>query len=208
MTNPSTIVAECLQAALAAVTEVQDELGRLDSIAGDGDHGTGMVRGFRAAVMSITDLSGGEILVNAGLSFSDAAGGSSGALVGMFIQTLGHHLKGDLIRAVQVHEGLVAGLAAICKLGRTRVGDKTMIDTLDPFVKAFGEIADKATVSEAWRHALPAAEQGMKSTAEMVSKRGRSALLKDKSLGHLDPGAVSAFYVLSAVGAVIQQYCR
>ena len=208
LTKSNKIAAECLQAALAAVTQAEDELGRLDAVAGDGDHGAGMVRGFQAAVTSIADIPTGELLVNAGLYFADAAGGSSGALVGMFIQTLGRNLHGERISTIQVHEALVAGLVVMCKLGRTRPGDKTMIDTLDPFIRAFGEVAGQATVAQAWAYALPAAEEGMKATAEMVSKRGRSALLKDKSLGHLDPGAVSAYYVLSAASAVLQQNYR
>jgi dihydroxyacetone kinase len=128
-------------------------------------------------------------------------------LVGIFITTLGSHLPNDVLNASYVHHALVMALAAIGKLGKSKVGDKTMIDTLDPFVNAYGERATSATISQAWLQALPAAEAGMKATADMVSKRGRSSLLKARSLGHLDPGAVSIYYVLRAVSGVLTIRC-
>jgi len=76
------------------------ELGRLDAVAGDGDHGSGMVRGFTAACASITGLEDAAASVEtAGFAFADAAGGASGALWGAFIQTVGRALGEGAITA-------------------------------------------------------------------------------------------------------------
>jgi dihydroxyacetone kinase len=205
-----TVTALCLQRILARIEATEQELGRLDAAAGDGDHGAGMVRGFRAAVAAIPDgeagKSAGSLLVRAGGAFSDAAGGASGALVGMFILTIGQHLGDGPHDSTAVHLALQAGLNMIRQMGQAEVGDKTMVDTLDPFVSALGDAAARGdSLSTAWAGALPVAERGAQSTADMVARRGRSARLGERSLGHVDPGAVSMLYVLQAVGDVLAE---
>jgi dihydroxyacetone kinase len=199
--NRAAVVRLCLSKALAAIEAIEIELGRLDAVAGDGDHGSGMVRGLRAANAAVADGTPGEMLTQAGAAFADAAGGASGALVGTLIMTIGQNLPADQIDAPALHRALDAGLNAVCLLGRAKVGDKTMVDTLAPFVHAFGvATSDGESLVVTWQKALPAAEEGMQSTAEMVSKRGRASRLGERSKGSLDPGAVSILYLLRAVG--------
>ncbi|MGQ9888173.1 MAG: dihydroxyacetone kinase subunit DhaL [Aggregatilineales bacterium] len=210
MNNAAATAGACLDAALAIILEKESELARLDAVAGDGDHGAGMARGFRAAVAAAADRSGtpGQVLAQAGAAFSNAAGGASGALVGMFIMTVGNNLTSPTPDARAVYNALTAGVAALARLGKAQLGDKTMLDTLMPFVEAYGAAVEAgAGLSAAWQQALPAAAAGRDSTKDMVSKRGRSAVLKEKSLGHLDPGAASMYYVLEAVGGVLAERC-
>jgi len=78
------VVVESLHKDVALFQEKEQELGRLDAAAGDGDHGTTMLRGVTAAVAAIDaqgPCSGGELLICAGDAFADAAGGASGALL-------------------------------------------------------------------------------------------------------------------------------
>ncbi|MEZ4680131.1 MAG: DAK2 domain-containing protein [Caldilineaceae bacterium] len=134
---------------------------------------------------------------------SDAAGGSSGALYGMMIMTIGQKIGAEPSRASLV-TALAAGSDAVARLGKAKVGDKTLLDTLDPFVTAFAtQIDDGAELVKAWQSALPAAAMGAASTTEMVAKRGRSSKLAERSLGHPDPGAYSMLYMLQAVGNVL-----
>ncbi|NDJ60345.1 MAG: dihydroxyacetone kinase subunit L [Chloroflexi bacterium] len=208
MADNAVIAGQCLDAALTIILEKEPELARLDSVAGDGDHGAGMARGFRAAVTVERAGTAGQVCMNAGMAFSNAAGGASGALVGTLIMTIGSGLQGEDLDAAKVHAALSSGYEAICKLGKAEVGDKTMLDTLDPFIKAYGEAAAAgASITGAWQQALPAAEAGMESTKDMISKRGRSAALKEKSRGTHDPGATSMYHILVAVGGVLQQEC-
>ena len=191
--------------ALAAMQAAEAELGRLDAAAGDGDHGAGMVRGFRAALGAVDGFTGTarQTFTRASTAFQDAAGGASGALVGAWLIALGGALPAadDDVDADAVSRAFAAGLATVERLGQAQPGDKTMIDTLAPFGDALtAAIAGGASLADAWAAALPAAERGMRATAEMVSKRGRASRLGERSRGHQDPGATSMFYVLRAFG--------
>ena len=142
MSNQADIAAQCIDAALAIILEHEAELARLDAVAGDGDHGAGMARGFRAAAAADRTGTAGQVIAKAGMAFSDAAGGASGALVGMYLMTLGNGLQGEVATAAQVHGALVKARDALMKLGKAQLGDKTMLDTLIPFTDAFGVGAD------------------------------------------------------------------
>lgn len=192
-----------ISSSLALITAKEDELGRLDAAAGDGDHGAGMMRGLRAANEAVAkvgdDVPAGMLLMQAGSAFSDAAGGASGALYGMFIMAIGKTLGAGPFDTAAVHSALEAGMAAIMKLGKSKPGDKTMLDALAPFITVLGESTNQS-LTDAWSAALPAAEAGAKATAEMVAAKGRSSKLGERSLGHPDPGATSMVYILKAVG--------
>jgi|BarGraNGADG00212_2_1021979.scaffolds.fasta_scaffold14052_3 dihydroxyacetone kinase phosphoprotein-dependent L subunit len=196
------------QSALARALDIlvaeEAELGRIDAVAGDGDHGAGMVRGFRAGVQAAEDAgpTAGAVLVTAGSALADAAGGASGALWGVLIGTLGTSLRqiekplpGD------VATGLRAGLEAVKTVGRAELGDKTLIDALDPFVTEFERRAQSEDFAAAWEASLPAAFAGRDATVEMVTRRGRAAALGEKSRGSVDPGAYSLCLILEAVSA-------
>lgn len=201
------VVRLALDKALDAVSEAEPELGALDAAVGDGDHGAGMVRGFTAAVAASRNCTTvRETLQQAGMAFSDSAGGASGALVGTLITTIGLTLPDGVISTAAVHKALQAGLEALCRLGKTEVGDKTMIDTLHPFVQAFGQAAAaNQTISQAWAYALPFAHDGAQGTRNLISKRGRAARLGERGRGHLDAGAMSMFYVLRAVNELLSE---
>lgn len=205
---PALVTRTCISAMLATLEANENELGLLDAAAGDGDHGAGMVRGMRAAWFAVNelppDVPPGELLATAASTFADAAGGASGALVGALLGTIADTLGDDACDARGMAESLAAGLAMVCALGKAQPGDKTLIDTLDPFVREFAAGADAGkSLKEAWLGALPAAGTGAQSTAAMIGRRGRSSRLGERSVGHLDPGAVSMFCLLEAVGTVL-----
>ena len=204
MSRAKAVIRTSLANALELAEAQVDELGRLDALAGDGDHGTTVVRGLRAAnetVASSTSAAAGQCLVQAGSAFSDAAGGAAGALYGMFLATVGTQLGAGPFGAANVAKALRAGYETVARLGKAQPGDKTLLDTLSPFLDALDEqVAAGATMIAAWSAALPAAEVGAERTREMVARRGRSARLGERSLGHRDPGAVSMHIMLRAVG--------
>lgn len=203
----SEIVRQIFQALLDRLTAAEEELGKLDAAAGDGDHGTGMTRGMRAAVNALEnappETPAPQLFMQAGSAFADAAGGSSGALYGMILTAIGQKI-GAAPTATSVVTALTAGRDALAKLGKAKVGDKTMLDTLDPFVTALtAQVTGGAGLVASWQAALPAAEAGAAATAQMVAKRGRSSRLAERSLGHPDPGAYSMLYILQAIGPVL-----
>ncbi len=204
------VVVESLHKDIALFQEKEQELGRLDAAAGDGDHGTTMLRGLTAAVAAIDaqgPCSGGELLVCAGDAFADAAGGASGALFGALFATVGRKLPASDVSPDAVSAALQGGLATVSKLGKAVPGDKTMLDALAPFVAAFTVAVEQGQpTAAAWHASLPAAAEGAAATADMVARRGRAARLGERSLGHIDPGAQSVVYLLTTADEVLQAH--
>ncbi len=199
------VVKSIFQEVYKVIDEHEDELGKLDAVAGDGDHGIGMVRGLKAARKSADEAQGestADLISDAGAAFSDAAGGSSGALVGIFIITIGNKFPEEVTTG-GVHEAMHLGYERMKKLGKAEPGQKTMLDTLHPFLDALKDAEDRP-LAEAWQSALPAAKEGMEATKEMKSQKGRAAQV-GRGQGHLDPGAVSMNYMLRTVGEVLKR---
>jgi dihydroxyacetone kinase len=189
-----------------AVVRHEAELGRLDAIAGDGDHGIGMRRGAEAAAAAARDASAGgasvqRVLTAAGEAWSERAGGTSGALWGSALAAAGRafgnknsYCGEDAAAAVN------AFVDAVITLGKADVGDKTMVDALVPFRDAFlAASGDGAPVSGALASAVTAARQAADATASLRPLKGRARPLAEKSLGHPDPGAVSFALIATLV---------
>ena len=199
-----------LQHAYESMLTHEDELGRLDAAAGDGDHGAAMVRGLRAAVAATQSAATApdELLTAAGAAFADEGGGASGALFGSWVAAIGEQLGAGPCDAPHVVAALEGSLALLCALGKAKPGDKTMIDALDPFVAALQQgVATGLSLAVAWQAALPAASAGAEATAALIARRGRSARLGERSRGHRDPGAVSMTFILQAVGEALEEVC-
>lgn len=201
------VVVRGLEEVVKTLSERANELGRLDSVAGDGDHGIGMTRGSQAALAEAKrvrgDGAGAATTLNAaGSAWSEQAGGTSGALWGAVLIAFGAVL-GDEDPASDdaVRKAARAALDAVTRLGGATVGDKTMVDAMDPFVTTLESSADP--LLQAWESACQAAEKGTRATSEMTAKVGRARPLGEKSLGTPDPGAVSFHDVVVAVGSVL-----
>ncbi|MGO4245951.1 dihydroxyacetone kinase family protein [Paenarthrobacter sp. RAF54_2] len=199
-------VLAALGAAKAAVDANVDELGRIDAIAGDGDHGIGMERGVRAAVEAAADAvergaGAGTVLNLAGDAWADKAGGTSGALWGMALRSVGDAL-GDVNApdAGAVATGVTDAAAAIMNFGKAKVGDKTMVDVLVPFRDSLSAgVEGGSSLPEAWGTAAATAQQAAEATAQLLPLMGRARPHAEKSLGTPDAGAVSLALIVRAI---------
>jgi dihydroxyacetone kinase len=210
----SVLLAETVVAALATVARTVDthvdELGRIDAIAGDGDHGIGMQRGSHAALAAARDaaLAGAgaaTTLARAADAWSDRAGGTSGLLWGLILGELAERL-GDAGRpdADRVAEGITAGLASVVAHGRAAVGDKTMVDALTPFAETLTrEVAAGARLVDAWRTAAADTAAAAAATADLLPRMGRARTHGQASVGTPDPGAHSLALIVAAVGGTL-----
>ena len=197
-------------AAIAAIKAVidreADELGRLDAVAGDGDHGIGMQRGVRAAdeaarAASESSAGAGAVLIAAGDAWADKAGGTSGALWGAALRALGATI-GDVSApaATTVAAGIEAARKAVQDYGGAEEGDKTLVDALVPFAHELAEqTAEGADLLTAWRRAAGAATDAAHRTADLIPRVGRARPHTEKSLGTPDPGAISLALAVTAV---------
>ncbi|WP_275778421.1 dihydroxyacetone kinase subunit DhaL [Paenarthrobacter sp. Y-19] len=201
--QPTPAAAELGRQAIAVLAQVRDvvveheeELGKLDAVAGDGDHGIGMRRGVDAAVQAGEAASGSSvarILASAGEAWSERAGGTSGALWGSAVIAAGLSLGNrESYSSKDAAAAVEAFTSAITELGKADPGDKTMVDALLPFRDAFlAELDGGAPVDRALAVAAAAAESAAANTADLRPLKGRARPLAEKSIGHPDPGAVS-----------------
>lgn len=204
----SALVRSALAAMLAAVTEAEDMLGKLDSVAGDGDHGTGMTRGLCAAVDAVAASGGTPALLHAaGAAWSDRAGGTSGALWGVLLNAIGDGLESaSLLTGVALSEAISRATTRLQEVGKARVGDKTMVDALVPFTEALGkELSAGVRLGNAWSKASTVATEAAEATASLRPQLGRARPLAERSLGSPDPGAVSMALCLSVVAPILER---
>ncbi|GAF50346.1 homodimeric dihydroxyacetone kinase [Rhodococcus wratislaviensis] len=190
------------------LSDSEAELGRIDSFAGDGDHGFGMARGsgaaFDAAENAFARGAGAStVLAVAGDAWAERAGGTSGALWGLGLRAAGGEFSdtgavstADVVRAAR------AALDAVVEAGGAKVGDKTLVDALDPLVRTLEEKAGGTHNGyELWAAAAEAATAAAEATAELSPRLGRARPLAERSVGHPDAGAVSLALCARTVGS-------
>ncbi|MFE1523316.1 dihydroxyacetone kinase family protein [Schaalia turicensis] len=201
------LIATVFTAFADAAIAAEADLGKLDSIAGDGDHGQGMTLGSvaarDAARRALSAKAGAASLVDAaGKAWSEGAGGTSGALWGDAICQAATHLDdGAAVGAEVLGAAVVDAARNVARDGGAVVGDKTMVDATEPFADALEkELAGGAGLKEAWTRAAEVAREAAEATAELAARKGRAKTHGDASLGHPDPGAVS-FALLMAAAA-------
>ena len=201
-----------LHAMLDVLVENEAELGRLDAVAGDGDHGVGMVRGMRGAVAAADaapEPAGGAVLRLAADAFADRAGGSSGALWGALLGGIADALTEQAagrgaLDAVATATAINRGAGELQRLGGCNVGDKTMFDALRPFADELAaQITGGAPLAQAWAAAAAVASSSAAATAALVARLGRARPLGERSVGTPDPGAVSMALCLAAAGEAL-----
>ena len=196
---------------MTAAVDGEQEWGRLDAAAGDGDHGRGMLRGARAALAAGDEAFGagggaGSVLGAAAAAFSDHAGGTSGILWGILLADAGSTF-GDQARVDQelVVDAVLHANQTLQQVCGASPGDKTMVDALDPFARTLAEVySASGDVCDAWNQAARAAQRGAESTIDLIARRGRARPLGERSRGIADPGAKSMAAILTAMCAVIQ----
>lgn len=199
-----------LDAAHAVHGVLRDEegsLGALDAVAGDGDHGRGMVTGAHAAVEAVEDAvraghGVGRALVAAGRAWADKAGGTSGALWGELLRAAGRSLleAEDPTAARAVAAAVTAAVERLQAVGGAAVGDKTIVDAAVPFAATLRDsVAAGVPLASAWADAAARAAAAAEATGGLVARRGRARPHAERGLGHPDPGATSFAHVVGAV---------
>ncbi len=192
-----------VDAIIKVIQENAKYLSEIDGAIGDGDHGINM---NKAVTQAEARLAGNTVDMTTGLKalsdiMMDDIGGSMGPLYGTFFRQMFRIIRNrEEIDAETFTEMLSRALASIKDIGSAKVGDKTLLDTLEPAVLAFEA---KRNAGEGFVSALTAmktaAENGRDSTVDMVAKVGRSSRLGERSRGVLDAGATSCCLILWAM---------
>ena len=162
-----------LAALLARFTALEADLNALDAAAGDGDHGSTILRGLRAAVGADDPV----------VAFRTATGGASGSLFAHVLAALIAHQGGEALGPA-----LARAAQRIGAVGQAKPGDRTMLDALIPASRA----TDPAGVARA-------AAEGAAATADMTARRGRARHVEGAGMGHVDAGARSVAEMLAVL---------
>jgi dihydroxyacetone kinase-like protein len=209
---PETITTPQLLQALESMCDtIEDEkeyLSELDGAIGDGDHGVNMAKCFREVKKKLAESSAeetGTLFKEVGMVVLNSVGGAMGALYGTFFLKLSQESAGkaevslsDLVAMFQTGE------QGILELGKANPGDKTLIDTLSPAVRAIEAAAKEGkTLAGALADFEQAAKQGMDSTKDMLAKIGRASRLGARTIGHQDAGATSCYFILRSLASAI-----
>ena len=208
--NSAAGIVQVLELLRDTAAEHEEHFGRMDAVAGDGDHGQGMAYGTRGAAAAGSNAAAKgagarTVLLHAGDAWAEEAGGTSGALWGAALTAAGGVFDDEqAVTAPAIVAALTAGIDAVVRLGGAEPGDKTMVDAALPFRDALAEEFDStADVAGAVKKAAAVAREAAEATADITSRRGRSRILGEKSLGTPDPGAYSFSVLMDALGTFL-----
>jgi phosphoenolpyruvate---glycerone phosphotransferase subunit DhaL len=188
--------ANIIRVATQTLIDHVDELTALDQAIGDGDHGLNMRRGALAIQAKMDELAAQtftDALKTMGMTCMSTIGGSSGPVFGTLLVTLAKELSAQS-GAADLSRALDASIKALTRLGKAEVGQKTLLDVLDPVRKVLAE-GGADMIARVRQCAFDSAE----ATAQMDAGRGRSSFLGDRALGHVDPGSRSMALIIGAV---------
>jgi phosphoenolpyruvate---glycerone phosphotransferase subunit DhaL len=186
------------------MAEHRQELIRLDTAIGDGDHGTNMNRGMQKALEKLDaseQADPGAVLKTVAMALVSSVGGAAGPLYGTLLLQMGTAMAGrPEVDQVGFAAAWRKGLDGVKARGKAEVGDKTMVDALTPAIDALEQAPD---LSSGLAAAVAAAEQGMNATTPLVARKGRASYLGDRSAGHQDPGATSTYYLFKTAAETL-----
>ena len=206
--RPAGWQARAIAALVDAVARNEALLTDLDAALGDADHGTNLLRGLRAVAGRCGQAPDGSLaalLTDAGTLVVAHVGGASGALYGTLLMAMGNAASdGPRPEPAEIARLLGIGVDAVRRRGRSDVGQKTMLDVLVPVAEAVrdgvaGGMAAGMDGDGLWRSVRAAARRGVESTRALRASRGRGAFLEERSVGLIDPGAMSSFLMVECL---------
>ena len=189
-------IGRMIRSAADKIRANRDELSKLDSAIGDGDHGTTIARAMGIAEKVIAESEKKELkglLKDVGWGVMGVDGGATGPLLGSFLMGLNNGVgEKDVIDCPTLAVMFEAGLAGVRRQSKAQIGDKTMMDALLPAVDAIRQAADGGkSIKEALQNAAEAADNGAISTKDFQARFGRAKNLGERTIGCQDPGATS-----------------
>jgi phosphoenolpyruvate---glycerone phosphotransferase subunit DhaL len=184
--------------------EHRQELVRLDTAIGDGDHGTNMDRGMRKAMERLEaaePADPGAVLKTVAMALVSSVGGAAGPLYGTLFLQMGTSMAGqDEVDLAGWTAAWRKGLEGVQARGKAVPEDKTMVDALIPAIEALEGASD---LDEGLRAATAGAEDGMRATIPLIARKGRASYLGERSKDHQDPGATSTYYLFKSAAEAL-----
>jgi phosphoenolpyruvate---glycerone phosphotransferase subunit DhaL len=192
---------DCIRHTTQTLIDHVEELTTLDAAIGDGDHGLNMKRGSLAIQGKLDSLQGQPmeaVLKTLGMTCMSMVGGSSGPVFGTLLVTLSKELPGASTPA-DASAAIQAGMAALTRLGKAEVGQKTLLDVLDPVRRLLADMPADLPRAEQLAQLKTCALDAAEATRDLVAVKGRASFLGERAHGHIDPGSRSMALIIAAV---------
>ena len=195
-------IVKCIDSVAQTIHNSEEEIESLDRAIGDGDHYINIKRGSMA-VQSIkselTSLTPDQAYKKIGMTLMTSVGGASGPLFASFFLAMAKEVS-EGTNLQQFSIGFTSGVKSIMDRGKSKLGDKTMLDVLIPVSKKLQSLADKECEKQKLIKEIDSvAMAGGMATKDMISSKGRSAGLAERAIGHIDPGAKTCQLIISTV---------
>lgn len=176
----------------------------LDGAMGDGDLGLTMSSGFKAVYEEIDNIDSediGTVLMKLGMKMNSVVPSTMGTLISTCFIKSAKEAKGKTeVGILDMAKMGRAAVNGVMERGKAKIGDKTMLDALNPAIEALEKIVDEnITIKEAFEKAYEAAKAGVENTKTMKSVHGRAAYYGEKSLGRPDSGAVAVMFIFKGI---------
>lgn len=184
--------------------ENKDRLTELDAAIGDGDLGLTMCDGFNKICESLKSIAAGsvgETLSHAGMVMNKNVPSTMGTILSVSMIKMGMYAKNkEHLLKEEIPEMFEAGLKGMMAIGKSQVGDKTVLDALFPAYEAMKTLQEKGgSLADMLEAAVKAAEEGVENTKNMISKHGRGSWYQEKSIGKQDPGATAGMLIITGI---------
>lgn len=195
---------EILGNIVESMENAKDELITLDGAMGDGDLGLTMCKGFEALYQEIDNLEEndmGKLLMKLGMKMNSVVPSTMGTLISICFIKSASKVKGkNKLNLDDLAKMGRAAVEGVMQRGGSKIGDKTMLDALDPAIIAIEKaVLENKTMHEAHQAAYQAAIEGVEKTKMLQSVHGRAAYYSEQSIGKQDPGATAIMYIFRGI---------
>ena len=173
---------------LSQAKKSYDEFNAADGKIGDGDLGVTILNGLEEVnnnKANFKDDMGANFMV-CSQAFVKKSGSSFGTLIAFSFMNISKNLKGKIECN---HDDIVnifeTALKTIQERGKTKLGDKTIADSLDLIIK---KLKDNSNYSEVFQSATKQALENFKGKKILI---GRARMFEDKTKNLDDPGMLA-----------------
>ncbi|MGL5717437.1 MAG: dihydroxyacetone kinase subunit DhaL [Paraclostridium sp.] len=198
------IIKSILKGIVESVEKEKEYLIELDGSMGDGDLGLTMYNGFSALYEEIDNIDSNDLgmtVMKLGMKMNSVVPSTMGTLVSVCMIRGAKTLKGkQIVTLDDLIEFGDAAINGVKEVGKTEVGNKTMLDALYPAVEGLKEAKTEGlSIGEAINRAYEKASEGVEKTKELKSVHGRAAYYGDNSVGKPDPGATAVKFIIRGI---------
>jgi dihydroxyacetone kinase-like protein len=189
--------------------EQREFLIALDGKVGDSDLGITMSKAFAAAAEALEaegEAAGiAKLLRTAGATMARTAPSTMGTLTATGFLRASKAVEGkDALGTADVAAFWRAYCDGVAERGKAKLGDKTVLDVLDPIAATLeAQASAGASLPVALNATTAVAEQALEATKSMLAQHGKAAAFQEKTVGLQDAGATVGYFLIRRMAEMV-----